>query len=93
LPFAVALDQTGFDEDFEVVRNGGRRNALQSDDFTAVHVLLGGDRLENHKPRLIGQRFGDLFDPRAFHGVIVRPAVRHWRHQKRSYTCPGNDAT
>jgi hypothetical protein len=93
LPFAAALDQVGFGKDFEVVRNGSGGNSLQSDDFTAIHRLLGRNRLENHKPRFIGQRFGDPFDKRAFHGVVVRQAVRHWRYQKQWYTGPGDDAT
>ena len=54
LAFAAALDQVGFDEHFEVVRNGGGGNTLQCDDFTAIHVFLGGDHLENLKPRFIG---------------------------------------
>jgi hypothetical protein len=93
LPFAAALDQVGFDEDFEVVRNGGRSNALQFDDFTAIHVFLGRDSLENHKPRFIGQRFGDLFDTRTFHGVVVRQAESRWRYPKPSYNGPKTDTT
>jgi hypothetical protein len=34
--------------------------------------LLGGDSLENLKPRFIGQRLGDLFNSRAFHKLIYQ---------------------
>ena len=54
LAFAAALDQIGFDEDFEVMRNGGWRDALQCHDLTAIHVNLRGDSLKNHQPRFVG---------------------------------------
>jgi len=72
LAFAAALDQVGFDEHFEVVRNGGGGNALHCDDFATINELLGGDSLENLKPRFIGQRLGDLFNSRAFHRLICQ---------------------
>ncbi len=37
-----------------MMRNRGRRDALPSHDFAAIHLFLGGDGLENHGPVLVG---------------------------------------
>ncbi len=48
---AAALDQTGIGKDFEVMRDGGGRDAAQGHQLAAHHLLFCGDGLENREAR------------------------------------------
>ncbi len=69
LPFAAAGDESGFAENFQVMRNGRRRDAAHGNDFPTVHVLAGGDGFINPQAGRVCQGFGNLLDPGTVHGV------------------------
>src|SRR5260370_27040143 len=68
LPFAAAGDESGFAENFQVMRNGRRRDAAHGNDFPTVHVLAGGNSFENSETGLVGKGFGYFLDLGAVHG-------------------------
>jgi hypothetical protein len=67
LPFALAGDQSGFVEDFEMVRDGRWRHTSHGDDFAASHLVGCRDRLKYPEPGFVSQRLRYLFNLRQFH--------------------------
>lgn len=67
LSFALASDEPGFAEDFEMVRDRRRRHTSQGDDFTARHLVGCRDRLQYPEPSFVSQRLRYFFNFRKFH--------------------------
>jgi hypothetical protein len=55
LAFAAAFDESGVGEDFQMMGNGGGRDAAHGHEFAAHHFFLGGDGLKNHEAGGVGQ--------------------------------------
>ena len=67
LSFAAAVDQAGFAQNFQVVRNSCGGDSTNGNDFSAGYALPGGDGPKNFEPGPVGQGFGYFFDLRAIH--------------------------
>lgn len=55
LAFALALDEPGFLEDLQVMRDGGRGDTAHGHDLTAIHVSSGGYGLKDPEAGLVRQ--------------------------------------
>ena len=70
LAFAVASDQSGIVQYFQMMGNRGGSDTPQRDDFPAIHVFAGGNGLENSEASWVGQGFRNLFDFDSIHKRI-----------------------
>src|SRR5712671_4696344 len=67
LPFAVADDQAGFAQNFQMMRDGCGGHAAHRHNLAAVHLIGGRDLLKDPEAGLVGQGFRYLFNFRAVH--------------------------
>jgi hypothetical protein len=74
LPFAAALDQPGFAQNLQMVRNGCGSNAAHRNDLAAIHVLGCRDGLKNPEACFVGQGFRYFLNLRTVHGSHVSVA-------------------
>lgn len=67
LPIAAAIDEPGFAQNLQMVRNRGGRNAAHRNDLAATHLLAAGNGFKDAQARLIAKRFRDFLDLRPVH--------------------------
>jgi hypothetical protein len=67
LSLLAALNQLGVRQNFQVVRNRGRRYAAQFRKISATEVMFRGDGLKDAQPRFICERLRYVLNSVSIH--------------------------